>query len=314
MSITRRELEEIGVRVRNWGRWGADDQRGTLNHIDPAVLVRAAGDVLQGKLFHLSLNLDSRGPQPANGRRANPAHFVTEVATPLSRHFPDIVYSDDVIHMPLQAATQWDALSHAHYAGELYNGCKACDTLSDKGAARLGIETLASPGIMSRGVLLDIARLKGMDRLPAGYAITPDDLNAASARQSVTVEAGDILLIRTGHIRTFLIDRDRQRFNGTQPGLSAHCAEWLHDRSVAAVAADNLAVEVMPEDRGQSETVLPLHLLCLRDMGCPLGEMFNLEDLAEDCARDGRYRCLLSAPPLAVTHAFGSPVNPLALK
>ena len=314
MSITRRELEEIGARVRNWGRWGTEDQRGTLNHIDPAVLVRAGADVLQGKLFHLGLNFDSEGPQTGTGRRANPAHFVTELATPLYRRFPDIVYSDDVIHMPPQAATQWDALSHAHYAGELYNGCKACDTLGTKGATRLGIEALASPGILSRGVLLDLARLKHVDCLPAGYAITPDDLDAACARQGVTVETGDIVLVRTGHIRVFLIDKDRRRFNGTQPGLSARCAEWLHDHSVAAVAADNLAVEVLPEDRGQSETSLPLHLLCLRDMGCPLGEMFNLEALAQDCAQDGRYRCLLSAPPLAITRGFGSPVKPLALK
>lgn len=314
MSITRRELEAIGVRVRNWGRWGAEDQRGTLNHIDPAVLLRAAADVVQGKLFHLGLNLDSRGPQTGTGRRANPAHFVTELATPINRKVPDFVYSDDVIHMPLQAATQWDALSHAHYAGELYNGCKACDTLSNQGAARLGIETLASPGILSRGVLIDVARLKGVDCLAPGYAITPDDLDAACARQGVAVETGDILLVRTGHIRTFLIDRDRQRFNGFQPGLSALCAEWLHDRGVAAVAADNLAVEVLAADSGEAETMLPLHMLCLRDMGCPLGEMFNLEALAEDCAQDGRYRCLLSAPPLPVTRGFGSPVNPLALK
>ena len=216
--------------------------------------------------------------------------------------------------MPLQAATQWDALAHVHYDGVLYNNCKACDTLSEKGASRLGIEHLATPGIMSRGVLLDILRLKRADRLPDDYAITVDDLNAACAAQGVTMMPGDIVLIRTGHIQRFTLERDRAAFNGTQPGLSPACAEWVHDHSLAAVCADNLAVEVMSPQAWQSEMPLQFHMLCLRDMGCPLGEMFNLDALAADCADDGRYTFLLSAPPIPFTNAVGSPVNPLALK
>jgi kynurenine formamidase len=269
--------------------------------------------VTAGKLFSLGLNFDAAGPQ-LEGRRFNPKLYVTETATPLNPKSPSACYSDDVIHMPLQAATQWDALSHAHYDGVLYNGCKACETLSDKGAARLGIQTLAQPGILGRGVLLDIARLKGVDALEPAYEVTVDDLNAACARQGVEMRKGDIALVRTGHIRRFTVDRDRAAFNGLQPGLSARCAEWIYDKSLAAIAADNVAVEVISAEMRRSEMPLPLHMLCLRDMGCPLGEMFDLEALAADCAEDGRYEVLLAAPPLPVTRAFGSPVNPLALK
>jgi kynurenine formamidase len=130
----------------------------------------------------------------------------------------------------------------------------------------------------------------------------------------MAVEPGDIVLVRTGHLRCFTVEHDREAFNGPQPGLSADCAEWLHDRSAAAVAADNLAVEQIGPETMTAGMPLPLHMLCLRDMGLPLGEMFDLEALAADCAADGRYAFLLSAPPLGITGAVGSPINPTALK
>ena len=311
--MQRQDFDAIADRLRNWGRWGPEDQRGTLNHIGPETLRDAAATVTDGKLFNLGLNFDKNGPQTGSGR-FNPKLYATDLFTPLNPAKPSAVYSDDVIHMPLQAATQWDALGHVHYDGVLYNNCKACDTLSEKGAARLGIEHLATPGIMSRGVLLDILRLKNAERLPIDYAITVDDLNAACAAQSVTMRKGDIVLIRTGHIQRFTLEKDRAAFTGMQPGLSPLCAEWVHDHSLAAVCADNLAVEVMAMEGLTSDMPLAFHMLCLRDMGCPLGEMFNLDALAADCAQDGRYSFLLSAPPIAFTNAFGSPVNPLALK
>lgn len=311
--MSRVDFDQLAERLRNWGRWGDDDQRGTLNHIGPETLKNAAATVRSGKLFNLGLNFDKDGPQLGAGR-FNPKLYPTDLFTPLNPAHPSAVYSDDVIHMPLQAATQWDALAHVHYDGVLYNNCKACDTLSVKGASRLGIEHLATPGIMSRGVLLDILRLKRVARLPDDYAITVDDLDAACEAQGVTMTQGDIVLVRTGHIQRFTRERDRAAFNGTQPGLSPACAEWVHDHSLAAVCADNLAVEVMSPQAWQSEMPLQLHMLCLRDMGCPLGEMFNLDALAADCADDGRYTFLLSAPPIPFTNAVGSPVNPLALK
>ena len=306
-------FDHLAEKLRNWGRWGPEDQRGALNHIGPETLKNAAAQVQSGKLFSLGLNFDKDGPQLGQGR-FNPKLYPTDLFTPLNPAVPNVVYSDDVIHMPLQAATQWDALAHVHYDGVLYNNCKACDTLSEKGASRLGVENMAQPGIMSRGVLLDICKLKNVARLPTDYAITPDDLRAACEAEGVTMQTGDIVLIKTGHLQTFTVDKDRQKFNGLQPGVNQYCAEWAHDHSLAAFCADNLAVEVFSTEMLSSEMPLPFHMLALRDMGMPLGEMFNLDALAADCAADGRYTFLLAAPPIAFTNAVGSPVNPLALK
>ena len=311
--MKRQQFDALAAKVRNWGRWGADDQRGTLNHIGPEALLAGAATVQAGKLFSLGLNFDKDGPQLGIGH-FNPKLYPTDLFTALNPAVPGVVYSDDVIHMPLQAATQWDALAHVHYDGELYNGCNARACLTEKGAAKMGIEHLASPGIMSRGMLIDVARYKGVARLPIDYAISVDDLNATCAAQGIRPQKGDIILVRTGHIQTFTIDRNRPAFNGMQPGLSFQCAEWVHEHSLAAVCADNLAVETISAEMVTSEMPLPFHMACLRDMGCPLGEMFNLDALAADCAADGRYSFLLAAPPLAVTNGFGSPVNPLALK
>ena len=306
-------FDHLAEKLRNWGRWGADDQRGALNHIGPETLKNAAAEVRDGKLFNLGLRFDRDGPQPGRGR-FNPLVYVTDLFTPLNPAVPNVCYSDDVIHMPLQCATQWDALGHVHYDGQLYNGCNARECLTEKGALKMGINHLASPGIMSRGVLLDIARFKGVDRLPLDYGITVDDLNACAAREGVVMAKGDILVVRTGHIQHFTRDQDRVKFMGLQPGLSYTCAEWAHDKSLAATCADNMAVEILHLEGLRSDMPLAFHMLALRDMGMPLGEMFNLEALAADCAADGRYAFMLSAPPLEVTNGFGSPVNPLALK
>jgi kynurenine formamidase len=306
-------FDQLAEKLRNWGRWGEADQRGALNHIDPQALKRAAGEVQAGKLFNLGLRFDRNGPQMGRGR-FNPMVYVTDLFTPLNPAVPTVCFSDDVIHMPLQCATQWDALAHVHYDGRLYNGFSAREHLTEKGAGKLGINHLAAPGILSRGVLLDIARLKGVDQLPIDYAITVDDLNACAQKEGVSVQPGDILVVRTGHMRRFTIDQDRAGFMGLQPGLHFTCAEWAHDKSLAAVAADNMAVEILHPEGFRSEAPLAFHMLALRDMGLPLGEMFDLEALAADCADDGRYGFLLSAPPLEVTGGFGSPINPLALK
>jgi kynurenine formamidase len=310
--MDRTIFDGLATQVRNWERWGPEDARGTLNHIGGEALRRAAGEVRVGKSFSLGLPFDKDGPQLGT-YRTNPKLRMTHVATPF-RANGDATMSDDVIEMPLQCATQWDSLAHVHYDGMLYNGCKVCDTLSEAGASKQGIENLATPGIVSRGVLVDVARWRGVDRLPHDHAISVDELREVLAHQNVEVLPGDIVLIRTGHIRYFTVDHDRATFNTAGAGLHATCAEWLHETSAAAVAADNLAVEQINLAAFQDGMPLPLHMLCLRDMGMPLGEMFVLDALAEDCAADGRYSFMLSGSPLPFTNAVGSPVNPIALK
>ncbi|AIT80063.1 cyclase family protein [Novosphingobium pentaromativorans] len=309
------DFDKAAERLRNWGRWGEDDQRGTINHVGPEALKRAAAEVVSGKLISLGLEFSQDGPQiPEITKRPNPQLLASDLDQIFNPANPRSRFNDDVIVMPLQSATQWDALSHVHYDGEMYNGCKASECLTARGTKKNGVHHLGSPGIMSRGVLLDIARLHGVDELPADHKISPDELNRACEKFGVTVEAGDIVVVRTGHLRTFTVRKDKTKVAGFQAGLGAECAEWLYDKSAAAVAADNIAVEFLGMESLTQEVVLPFHMLAIRDMGMPLGELFDLEALSQDCAADGRYSFLLSAPPLKVTGAFGSPINPIVLK
>jgi len=306
----------ISRRVSNWGRWGREDQRGTLNLVTPEVIKRAAAVVRQGKLFRLGLDFAHDGPQvypdhSAPDLRFNPKLYMTRVAEPIDPAKGDYAYSDDVIHMPISASTQWDGIAHIQYDGHMYNGVKIADGISVHGASHGGIEHAASPGITSRAVLLDIARLKGVERLPAGTMIMPEDLDAACRAQKSEVERGDIVMVHTGHLRRWTHDRDLASFRDRPPGLHMSCALWLHERNVVAVCADNTGVEPTPTI---GPIPLPLHMLCIRDMGLYLGEFFDLHALAADCAQDGEYTCLLVAPALPIRGAVGSPINPLAFK
>ena len=307
------EFLEISKRVSNWGRWGESDERGALNLITPEVVKRAAACVRRGQVFALGLGFGAKGPQPGGGGgRFNPHHYMSAIAEPMGESSLDFCYSDDIVHMPLQCATQWDALAHVHYRGQIYNGFRVDEVIDIHGASRGSIEAAAEVGIVSRGILLDVARHRGVGRLEGGALIEPAELDEVAAAAGVEARAGDVLLVRTGHIQVFTEDRDRQRFMGSQPGLSMACAEWLRERDIAAVCADNMAVEALPS--GHAGLSIPLHMLCIRDMGMLFGEMLDLEKLARDCAEDGVYEFLFSAPPLAVTGGVGSPINPLAVK
>jgi kynurenine formamidase len=301
------DFRTIGRRVSNWGRWGAEDERGTLNLITPECVVEAARLVRTGKTFALGIPFDQEGPQ--DGRvRGNPARMMKETgANPRGGAFR---FADDYVFMALQAASQWDALAHVHYDGSLYNGFPA-SSVDVEGAAHCAVTNL-SPGVVGRGVLLDVARRRGVDWLPLGTAITPEDLDEVADAQGVVVRAGDVLLVRTGWRRKFVTDGDRAGFKAGEPGLSVRCAAWLHEHGVAAVGSDNYAIEVVPGE--YDDEYLPLHMIAIRDMGMPFAEILDLEDLAEDCAADGVYEFLFAGPPLAFTRGVGSPVNPLALK
>jgi len=303
-------LEEIARRVSNWGRWGPEDERGTLNFVTPEVVRRAAGCVKRGAVFSLGLRFAADGPQIGQGGRVNPIHLMSAIDGALGAG-PDVPrYADDFVTMPLQCATQWDSLAHVWYGGRLYNGFPA-STVTVGGAARNGIDKVGA-GIVTRGVLLDLAGARGVERLAPGEGIGAAELEAAERAQGVRVETGDALLLRTGHLAVFTRDGDRAAYMKTMPGLGIAAVEWLHARQVAAVATDTSAVEVIPFE--DATLPLPVHALCIRDMGLTLGEMFDLDTLAADCARDRVWEFLFSAPPLKVTGGVGSPLNPLAVK
>jgi len=303
------DFRTVGERLRNWGRWGDDDERGTVNLITPERLAAAGRLIHKGRIFDLGIDLDGTGPQ--NGRfRINPVHLMSE--TGAEQVFPGgFRYADGFLFMPVQASSQWDALAHVYYDGLLYNGHPAEET-TVKGAARCGIDKQGK-GIAGRGVLLDIPAVRGVPWLEAGEVITPADLDAAvSAQGGVAVGPGDILLVRTGWRRKFLEQGQDAGFMAGEPGLGLASCEWLHERDVAAVCADNWAVEALPGE--DPDAFLAVHMVLIRDMGLTLGEILDFEELAEDCRADGRWEFFFAAPPLKITRAAGSPINPLAIK
>jgi kynurenine formamidase len=321
---------KLGKKISNWGRWGDDDQLGTLNFITPEKLTAAASLVRTGKSFALAIPLDGDGPQGAHGVRRNPIHLMSidgtdaDIAERLGKWgggkaaevkamyaMGPARFNDDYLMFAPQSSTQWDALSHVYYDGLLYNGFPS-SAVTSLGAARNSIATPAAIGkIVTRGVLLDVARHRGVDRLEPNTAIAPAELDAVAERQGVRVESGDVVVVRTGWRTAFTGGMSADAWMAGSPGLSWECAEWLWDHEVAAVASDNPAVEAMVPVDG---CILVLHMLTLRDLGLMLGEIWDLEALGADCAQDGVYEFLLAAPPLRITGGVGSPINPVAVK
>ena len=302
-------LQQLAAKVSNAGRWGDDDQRGTLNLVDAAAVLRGVAAARRGNVFSLAIPFDEDGPQTGSiPGRENPRRAMLMVNTPLTGDPSDFCTSDDKVAMGVQAATHWDALAHVSYAGRLYNGVDA-GVIDDEGAGRLGVDAYGP--VVTRGVLADVARAHGVDHFDDGYAVTGDDLDEAVARAGVTVEPGDALLVRTGQMH-FLRQGDRARFGNPSPGLSTRSIEWLRDHDVAAVATDTLTFEVWPgEDPG---VLLPVHMIHLVDMGLAQGQLWALDELAADCAGDGHYEFLLCATPLPLTRSVGGPVAPTAVK
>jgi kynurenine formamidase len=310
-------LRALALKVRNWGRWGPDDEIGTLNNITPETIAAAGRLVTAGKVFALGIPLDRQGPQSGTRQRFNPIHTMFRDGGDAPRTPAQVAEmqgyggSDDWIVMPLQCATQWDSLAHIFYEGKMYNGYDAA-LVTSSGAARNSIDKTRDK-IAGRGVLLDVARHKGVRALEPGYAITVEDLEATAAAARVSVQRGDLLLIRTGHMSRYLDKKDWRHFDlDPFPGVSVHTTTWMHDKQIAAVASDNYAVEVRPSELPAFRN--PFHVVAIANMGLTLGEIFFLEELAADCAADGRYAFLLVAPPLPVTRAVGTPINPYALK
>jgi kynurenine formamidase len=304
---------DMAARVRNWGRWGPEDEIGTLNLIDEPARRRGAASVVSGRAFALGLPLsEAEGIQLGFVEgRVNPTRTMVQVNKPVNADQPDwVCFSEDVLTLATQCATHWDALAHSSYGGVIYNGYPA-STVSAEGAARCGIHRLGT--VVSRGVLLDVARALGRDVLEPGYPIMPNDLDAALALSGITLEPGDIVLVRSGQMVHLAPERrDLVAYTWPSPGLTIETAEWFFRHDVAAVATDTLVFEVYPSQH--EDAYLPVHLLHLVEMGLTQGQNWVLDALAEDCAADGRYSFLLDATPLPLTHGLGTPLNPVALK
>ncbi len=330
----------------NWGEYGDEDQLGRLNLLTPERVRRAAAEIREGRTFCLSLPLDFPGGNRINPRRHPPLLGHTwrdgqpNFNFPLERLDPNHVdvVCDDAALIHLQYSTQWDSLAHVGQMFDadgdgvaemvFYNGYRAgIDVVSPGalprepgaasppgGALALGIDRAAEHGIQGRGVLVDLSALAPDQRL-----VGRRTLLSAMAAQGVTVEEGDILCLHTGYARSVLgmnrepdpaaLEAGHARLDGRDKSL----LQWLTDSGIAALVADNYAVEALPAAGCEGRhAAMPLHEHCLFKLGLPLGELWFLSDLATWLRQRTRTRFFLTAPPLRLPGAVGSPVTPIA--
>ncbi len=334
-KIDEKKMMETAERVKNWGKWGEDDELGTTNYVTAKDIAYAASLVTKGKVFALGMNLDKDGPQCGKEGRVNPIHTMIftgadaiagvqgdYIERPSHIKKDDTFYptfhADDYLTLPLQSATHWDALGHVFfhdlYTDEcfMYNGYSPKYVNATGGCTKEGIEKFKER-MVGRGVLLDMARFYGKEYMLPGEGITGEDMEACAKKQGVEIRKGDFLLIHTGDSDRRIREKDWGTYcGGDAPGLEFETIIWLRDKEVAAVATDTWGVEVRPNRSDMFEQ--PWHWVCIPMAGLPMGENFRLDALADDCAKDGRYEFLFIAPPLAITGGTASPLNPCVIK
>jgi len=296
-KMTKADVDRWMRELSNWGRWGKDDQLGTLNLITPAKRKQALALVKEG--YPISLSHDELTEKSAD----NPSPLIHTMILPQAGATAGYVMDNYSISYHGLAHTHLDALCHAFYEGKSYNGVLESE-VTEQGCPRDSI-LVAKQGIMTRGILMDIAALKGVEYLEPGTPIYPEDLDAWEKKAGVKVSPGDVIFIHTGRWTR----RAEKGPSRAYAGLHASCARWLHDRGVAILGSDD-AQDVSPS---QVEGVgLPIHQLALIAMGLYIFDNCDLEQLAKEAAKRKRWEFLLTAAPMAITGGTGSPLNPIA--
>ena len=299
-TVSRAEFDRWMESISNWGRWGEDDELGTLNLVTPAKTKAAVALVQEGVTVSMALDLNT----VQDALNQNP--FRHSVATgKFSGH--DVAGDDYGVQYHGFAHSHIDGLPHFAHKGKLYNGF-GFDTIKPTGATKLGIHNLKN-GIVSRAVLVDMAWFKEVDFLEPGTAITAADLEAWEQKTGVTVGSGDVLLVRTGRW-----ERVRQKgqwnFLEAAAGMHASVAHWLKERDVALIGCDGVS-DVMPS--GVEGLANPLHELVLVGLGMRILDNLNLDDVAQAAKARNRWEFLFVGAPLRVVGGTGSPLNPLAV-
>lgn len=302
--------DEVFDRYKNWGRWGEDDELGTLNHLSPTKRKQAAALVKEG--FSLSC------ARPITPERTDAGVDSTHFMKRSGETYPEDVGQDG----EMQGASDWvginihglsithlDSVGHYFRKGRMYNGLPASRVTTREGATVQSVDT-AKDGIVSRGVLLDVPRLNKVKWLEKGEPIFAEDLEAAEREAGVTVEQGDILLVRTGEFGRRSAEGPWALVREGRAGMHANCIPYLHERGVAVLATD-CGADVFPP--GQTSFHFPIHHVGIAGMGLWLVDNCNLEDLALACAARDRWQFLMCIAPLRIEFGTGSPVNPIAV-
>jgi kynurenine formamidase len=304
-DVTAAEFTALFNSLKSWGRWGASDERGALNHLTAERVVRAAALVRSGVAVSLSLPLSTTAapdcPTPAEFRMTqHPDADLGLGAMGFAKDFVGVDYHGD-------GHTHIDALCHVAYEGRLYNGVEAGSVTAD-GAAAEGIELVAD-GLVGRGVLLDVPRLRGVPWLEPGEHVFREDLEAAERAQGAPILAGDILLVRTGHVRR-LAEVGPWDTEHLKAGLHPTAMPLLAERGITALGCDGNSDTAPSTTEG---VAFPIHVLALNAMGVLLLDYLQLEDLSRACESAERWEFLCVTSPLRITGGTGSPVNPLAI-
>jgi kynurenine formamidase len=293
------EYDELFHKIKNWGRWGADDQRGAANLITDAKRKQAAGLVKLGTSVSLSHNyLKDKAPD-------NPSPFEHVMNRGLQSDTYRVSYHG-------YAHSHMDGLCHMLYQDKTYNGYSRADALTEGGCTKLGIEHLKN-GIVTRGILIDIPRLKGLPYLEPGTAVYTEDIEAWEKKAGLKVAPGDAVFLYTGRWarREKLGPWELMK---TSAGFHASVAPWVKARDVSFIGSDAV-LDVYPElvqDGNGRDQANALHILMIAALGVDIFDNLDLEALAQTARRLNRWEFMLTVAPLAVTGGTGSPANPIA--
>jgi kynurenine formamidase len=301
----------------NWGKWGPDDEVGALNYLGTAEVLAAASLIRSGSVFTLQRLIgDPKGDPVWPGRTPAERTQIMDESTWDGADAPafpgGLHYADDKINAFLQGSTQYDALGHVWFDGQLWNGYDARSTVG--GMDRASVEPIAQRGVVGRGVLLDMARFRGKDHLDTAETYTHEDLLACAEKQGVQLRKRDILVIRTNYLQLFFELGDKFYDGFCEPGLvySPELVQWFADMEIPNLVTDTIANEITTDPN--NGIALVLHNALMRNLGIAFTEIVDLENLAADCADDGRYEFFYAAAPIKVAQGSGAPVNPLAIK
>jgi kynurenine formamidase len=308
-GLSLQEFDDLFESLKNWGRWGTDDQRGRLNYITPDHVREAARLVRSGRTVSMAIPMNTlAGPDNPNPviHYMSTTHDVDVGSGDLLRIATDFLG----IQFHGDCHTHIDALCHIAYKGQMYNGIPA-DQVTSRGSLCLDVTQYAD-GIVGRGVLIDMPRLFGVKWLEPGAAVTYEDIEAAEKAQGVQLREGDIMVFRTGHHR-------RRRELGAwdagytgqgRAGLDPHSLRLLHERKVAVFLPDGDG-ETVPGP--MAEIQYPIHPLQVAAMGMIVADSLNLEELAQACEEEQRWEFMVVIEPLRLPKATGSPFNPIAV-
>jgi kynurenine formamidase len=303
----------------NWGKWGPDDEVGSLNYLTSAEVIRGTQAVKSGETFTLQVAIGKEGfadpvwPNRTSAKRTavmDESYFLSGKAPePPGGHH----YADDRIDMFLQGSTQYDALGHLWYDGRIYNGYDAKTTIGK--LAKASVLPLAERGVVGRGILIDIARHRGKKWLDRAETFTHLDLLEAAKAQGCEIEKHDILVIHTGWLgRFYQVPPEEFYKDWNEPGLvySRELVEWFQAMEIPNLVTDTLANEQSFDPESKIE--MRLHCALMRNLGVVFTEVAWLDDLAAACAKDNRWTFLYTAGPIKVAGASGAPVNPVVIR